>query len=152
MRLDILLGSVAVLMAILGNMISVWPPKATKFKIAYMIAFALLGASSIVLIVKQSNETRRQQERTAQEQRELRAAILRMTGVQVHLLPISAPNPGAFTIGHNLGCTPREADIQMTSLGFIGWQSPTKKYDSTNLYLMASDGGLTADVLVSCQP
>ena len=50
--------------------------------------------------------------------------------------------PGDFTVAHGLGATPRLVLIQMTSAGFIWFQSPTR-YDSTLLYLTASDGGLT---------
>jgi hypothetical protein len=35
----------------------------------------------------------------------------------------------------------------MTSDGIIRFQSPTK-YDSTNVYLSASDSGLTCDLLL----
>lgn len=87
--------------------------------------------------------------------RELAVAISKMaasSGVRAHVLSISSPNPGNFQIRHDLGCTPREAVIQMTSRGSIQWQSPANKYDSTNLYLDASDNGLTADVLVWCRP
>ena len=45
---------------------------------------------------------------------------------------------GDFTVAHGLGSTPRLVLIQMTSAGFIWFQSPTR-YDATNLYLTASD-------------
>lgn len=55
--------------------------------------------------------------------------------------------PGNFTVPHLLGRTPVGAHIRMTSPGAIWWQSPTD-YDSTNLYLVASDSGVTAKVQV----
>jgi hypothetical protein len=39
------------------------------------------------------------------------------------------------------------AQIRMTSPGAIWWQSPTDT-DGTNLYLVASDAGVTAKVQV----
>ncbi|MBZ5516115.1 MAG: hypothetical protein LAN62_14960 [Acidobacteriia bacterium] len=54
---------------------------------------------------------------------------------------------GSFALAHRLGRIPAGAVIQMTSAGAIWFQSPTL-YDSTNLYLAASDAGVTAKVLV----
>lgn len=60
----------------------------------------------------------------------------------------AAPSvPGSFTLQHYLGRTPIAAMIQMTSAGVFWFQLPTM-YDATNLYLVASDSGLTAKVLV----
>lgn len=50
--------------------------------------------------------------------------------------------PGNFTVAHGLGVIPTAAIIQMTSTGAIWFQSATM-YDATNLYLVASDTGLT---------
>lgn len=50
--------------------------------------------------------------------------------------------PGNFTVAHGLGATPSYALIQMTSGGAIWFQSATR-YDGTNLYLVASDAGIT---------
>lgn len=57
---------------------------------------------------------------------------------------------GKFTVAHKLNCTPSAVAVQMTSMGFIALQYP-KSYDSTNIYLIASDSGLTAQVLIWCQ-
>jgi hypothetical protein len=50
--------------------------------------------------------------------------------------------PPDFTIAHGLGTTPASVVIEMKSAGAIWFQSP--EYDDTNLYLTASDAGLTA--------
>lgn len=55
--------------------------------------------------------------------------------------------PGNLTVQHFLGRTPAGAVIRMTSAGAIWWQNPTDM-DATNLYLVASDSGVTAKVLV----
>ncbi len=55
--------------------------------------------------------------------------------------------PGNFTVPHLLGRTPIAAHIRMTSPGAIWWQSPTD-VDDLNLYLVASDAGVTAKVQV----
>ncbi len=54
---------------------------------------------------------------------------------------------GNFTLAHLLGRAPKGAVIQMTSSGAIWFQSPTM-YDGTNLYLVASDAGVTAKVQI----
>jgi len=60
----------------------------------------------------------------------------------------AAPSaPGNFTLQHYLGRTPTGAVIRMTSGGAIWFQSPTD-VDGTNLYLVASDAGVTAKVVV----
>jgi hypothetical protein len=60
---------------------------------------------------------------------------------QVSLAPSAAGN---FTVAHLLGRTPKCAVIQMTSGGAIWFQSTT--WDGTNLYLVASDAGITGKV------
>jgi len=55
--------------------------------------------------------------------------------------------PGNFSLPHRLGRTPVGALVQMTSSGAIWFQSGTM-YDGTNLYLVASDAGVTAKVLL----
>jgi hypothetical protein len=55
--------------------------------------------------------------------------------------------PGNFTVQHFLGRAPIGAAIRMTSGGAIWWQSPTDM-DGTNLYLVASDSGVTAKVIL----
>ena len=60
----------------------------------------------------------------------------------------AAPSvPGNFSVAHGLGREPIYAVIMMTSSGAIWFQSPTK-WDSTNLYLVASEGGITAEIQV----
>lgn len=61
----------------------------------------------------------------------------------VALAPSSA---GAFTVAHGLGTTPTAAVVQMTSGGQIWLQTPTH-YDATNLYLVASDAGVTGSAV-----
>ena len=58
--------------------------------------------------------------------------------VEIALAPSA---PGNFTVAHGLGSTPKVVLIQMTSGGQIWFQ--TARYDSINLYLVASDAGLT---------
>jgi hypothetical protein len=55
--------------------------------------------------------------------------------------------PGNNTVPHLLGRVPLSAIIQMTSGGAIWFQTPTR-YDGTNLYLVASDAGVTGRVIV----
>jgi len=61
-----------------------------------------------------------------------------------------AASPGAggnFSVAHRLGRAPAGAMIQMTSSGAI-WFQPATMYDTTNLYLVASEAGVTAKVLL----
>jgi hypothetical protein len=55
--------------------------------------------------------------------------------------------PGNCTVAHLLGRVPLCAIIQMTSGGAIWFQTPTG-YDGVNLYLVASDAGVTGRVIV----
>jgi hypothetical protein len=58
----------------------------------------------------------------------------------------AAPSgPGNFSLAHRLGRVPLGALVQMTSGGAIWFQFPTM-YDEANLYLVASDAGVTAKV------
>jgi hypothetical protein len=60
----------------------------------------------------------------------------------------AAPGAGGnFSVAHRLGRAPAGAMIQMTSSGAIWFQSASM-YDATNLYLEASDAGVTAKVLL----
>jgi len=199
-HLDILLGIVTVMMALLGGIVSVWPPKTRRRETEYVSAFVLLGVVSMVLIVRQSNEAEkaqtRIQEKADRQEKELRGKLdqsllsqeytrgqLDSIGLMIgklgeaknnpdmkqlataiammaenaswkqpHILSITAPNPGAFQISHKLGCIPSNAVIQMTSPGVIWWQAENKMFDRANLYLSASASGLTAQVLVWCEP
>lgn len=63
---------------------------------------------------------------------------------QVSLSPSA---PGNFSMAHLLGRVPLGAIVRMTSAGAIWFQSPTE-VDTTNLYLVASDAGVTAKVVL----
>ncbi len=59
--------------------------------------------------------------------------------------------PGNFVVPHGLGAAPFGAIICMTSGGAIWFQTNVDgslKWDSTNLYLVASAAGVTARILV----
>ena len=60
-------------------------------------------------------------------------------------VPATSGNPD-FEIAHGLGYRPTMGVIEMTADGLIRWQSPSLKYDATNIYLNASGAGLTATV------
>ena len=64
-------------------------------------------------------------------------------GVQV---PFKATGPGSFTLQHGLGTTPISVTKTMTSGGDVWFQ--TNRFDATNLYLVASDPGVTGFFLV----
>jgi hypothetical protein len=71
--------------------------------------------------------------------------------VKAHAKPtiLSVPataNPGAFQIAHGLGRAPSAVSIVATSDGIIRLNAP--KFDATYVYLSASDGGLTCDLLL----
>jgi hypothetical protein len=60
---------------------------------------------------------------------------------------VAPAGPGNLTVPHLLGRLPIGAHVRMTSPGAIWWQSPTD-VDNVNLYLVASDAGVTAKVQV----
>lgn len=62
-------------------------------------------------------------------------------------IPVAPTAPGDFTVPHLLGRVPIGAHVRMTSPGSIWWQSPVDT-DAVNLYLVASDAGVTAKVQV----
>jgi hypothetical protein len=69
-------------------------------------------------------------------------------GTKIYGQLSAAPSAaGNFTLQHFLGRTPVGAVIQMTSAGSIWFQSTTL-YDGTNLYLVASDAGVTGKALL----
>ena len=75
------------------------------------------------------------------------AATIMVWGAQT--MPITnialAPSaPGNFTVAHGLGAAPTSVVITMTSSGGIWLQSPIG-FDATNLYLVASDVGVTGN-------
>lgn len=55
--------------------------------------------------------------------------------------------PGSLILPHLLGRCPVAANIRMTSAGAVWWQCPMDM-DEVNLYLVASDAGVTAKVQV----
>lgn len=59
---------------------------------------------------------------------------------------LAPTNDGNFQVSHTLGKTPTGVIIEMTSGGQIWFQSPTL-FDSSNIYLVASDAGLTGFAL-----
>ncbi len=76
------------------------------------------------------------------------AATAVVQGMKVFGQVSAAPSgPGNFTLQHYLGRAPIGVVVQMTSGGAIWFQAATM-YDATNLYLVASDSGLTAKVLL----
>lgn len=73
-------------------------------------------------------------------------AVSDATKVYGHV-PASAPVAGNFSLAHNLGRAPLGALIYLTSGGAIWFQTPLL-WDATNLYLVASETGVTARVQV----
>ncbi len=76
--------------------------------------------------------------------------LVRDVKAHAHPTVVSVPataNPGNFQIAHGLGAVPVAVAIAMTSAGAIWMQMPTK-WDATYVYLTASDGGLTCDLLL----
>lgn len=65
-------------------------------------------------------------------------------GTMIALAPAA---PGNFTVQHFLGRAPVGILLRMTSVGAIWFQSPTD-VDATNLYLVASDAGVMAKVVL----
>lgn len=61
-------------------------------------------------------------------------------------IPFDTTAPGAFTLAHNLGIVPTSVIFEFTIGGTV-WFQP-QRYDATNLYLVASDGGITGVVVV----
>lgn len=61
-------------------------------------------------------------------------------------LLVSSPAPGNFAVPHGLGAVPSMVEILPTSAGGLWTQSPA--FDATNLYLTASDTGVTASISV----
>ncbi len=66
-----------------------------------------------------------------------------VTSAKIQLAPIY---PGNFTVAHGLGKSPTLVIIRMSSGGAIWLDTPP--YDATNLYLIASDAGVTGEAEV----
>lgn len=62
------------------------------------------------------------------------------------ILQVVTSAPGNFTVAHNLGYNPTAVNIVMQGAGSI-WFQPLR-YDANNLYLVASDTGLSATIYV----
>lgn len=62
-------------------------------------------------------------------------------------LAVTASAPGNFSINHYLGRAPLGAMIYMTSGGAL-WFQAGAMFDASNLYLTASDVGITASIQV----
>ena len=63
-----------------------------------------------------------------------------VTALKQGVVPLAPSDPGAFAVPHGLGAVPSLILIRMSSGGVIYEASPA---DSTNLNLVASDGGIT---------
>ena len=61
-------------------------------------------------------------------------------------IPFDTTAPGDFTLAHNLGIVPSTVIFQFTDGGTV-WFQPVR-YDATNLYLVASDAGVTGVVII----
>ena len=70
MNRDVYLQLVAISMAILGAVVSLYPPTERRYKKVYFILFVVLGIASIFLVYRQSNETEIAR-KTAQEQQQV---------------------------------------------------------------------------------
>jgi hypothetical protein len=72
-------------------------------------------------------------------------AVATATKIYSHVL-VTAAAAGSFNVEHRLGRAPLGALICMTSSGSVWFQSAM--WDGTNLYLVASDAGVTGKVLL----
>jgi hypothetical protein len=70
---------------------------------------------------------------------------LNLAGPATTLQPTSTV-PGPFSVAHGLSAVPSRIEILMLSDGIIRAQSPA--FDTTNVYLQASDSGCIAKILV----
>jgi hypothetical protein len=61
-------------------------------------------------------------------------------------IPFDTTAPGDFTLAHNLGLVPTTVIFEFTDGGTVWFQTP--RFDSTNLYLVASDAGVTGIVII----
>jgi hypothetical protein len=63
--------------------------------------------------------------------------------VTITTIALAPGAPGNFTVAHGLGVVPNSVTVEMTSGGQIWFQNPP--YDGNNLYLVASDSGITGN-------
>lgn len=65
-------------------------------------------------------------------------------------IPFDTTAPGNFTLAHNLGIVPSTVIFEFTDGGTVWFQ--TQRFDAENLYLVASDTGVTgvAIIFASC--
>lgn len=65
-------------------------------------------------------------------------------------IPFDTTAPGDFTLAHNLGIIPTTVIFELETGGAIWFQ--TQRFDSENLYLVASDSDIigVAIVYASC--
>lgn len=61
-------------------------------------------------------------------------------------IPFDTAAPGDFTLAHNLGIVPTTVILEFTDGGTVWFQDV--RYDATNLYLVASDTGITGYAIV----
>lgn len=61
-------------------------------------------------------------------------------------IPFTTTAPGNFILPHNLGVVPGTVIFEFTSGGVVWFQ--TTRFDATNLYLVASDAGITGYAIV----
>ena len=61
-------------------------------------------------------------------------------------IPFDTTAPGDFTLAHNLGMVPTSVIFEFTDGGTV-WFQP-QRFDTTNLYLVASDMGVTGVAIV----
>ena len=61
-------------------------------------------------------------------------------------IPFTTTAPGNFTLAHNLGMIPVTVIFEFTIGGTVWFQTP--RFDANNLYLVASDTGITGDAIV----
>ena len=76
----------------------------------------------------------------------LLASVTPVIAVPATTLLVTSSAPGNFSVPHGLGVVPSLIEILLTAGGVIWAQTPT--FDATNVYLVASDTGLTATISV----
>lgn len=85
LRPDIILGFVTVIMAVLGGVVSVHAPTKPSLKIAYGLAFVVLGCAALVFVIKQSRDA-------ARAEGELNGKIGQLSGASAETLRLQGLN------------------------------------------------------------